>query len=196
MAGRGGLSGHLQRVLRYRRSVWETRLVDLKECLADLKKRHAAAKELYLFEPAATKRGESAGSRTEGRDFRKEMKVLLVLLAHPGYEIHTAIGKSSNQKTLDGSAHERLAFKMLSFKTSALKDDLTLIVALNHAFATYSPHFYAEIVGMAASLNVRGGGPIVILGTPQAYDGYFERLEREIRRQYQGQPTASVLSPH
>ena len=105
-------------------------------------------------------------------------------LAHPGYEIHTAIGKSSNKQALDGNAHERLAFKMLSFKTSALYDDLTLVVALNHAFATYAPHFFAEIVGMAAGMNARGGtgGSIVVLGTVQAYDAYFDKLEREVKR--------------
>ncbi len=110
---------------------------------------------------------------------------MVKLLEYPGYEIHTAIGKSSNQKRLDGNAHERLAFKMLSFKTSTLQDDLTLVVALNHAFAKFSPHFYGEIVGMAAGMNARGGGgAIVILGTPLAYDAYFKRIEREIRRQH------------
>jgi hypothetical protein len=158
--------------------------VDLEERLADLKARRAKAKTLYEFEPGPTKQGESAGSRTEGRNFRKEMQAIL---AHPGYEIHTAIGKSSKGTRLDGSAHERLAFKMLSFKTSALKDDLTLIVALNHAFATYSPHFYAEIVSVAAGMNARGGagGAVVVLGTRQAYDEYFDRLERETRRRHQ-----------
>lgn len=154
--------------------------MDLKTYLAELKTRRTEAKKLYAFEPDGTKKGESAGSRTEGRDFKREMGKHL---RHPGYEIHTAIGKSSNRQRLDGNAHERLAFKMLSFKTNPLQDDLTLVVALNHAFATYAPHFFGEIVSMASSMNARGGGggAVVVLGTPPAYDAYFDRLERAVK---------------
>jgi hypothetical protein len=125
---------------------------------------------VYKYEPAPIQKDTAAGHRChEGTAFRDNMQRLL---KRPDVEVVTAVGKSTNGIRLDGNAIERVSYKMLRFKTRAVQGK-TLVVAFNHAFASYDNTLIDELRAHAEYLNKLPGGRIVMLATPDEYLDYL-----------------------
>ena len=102
-----------------------------------------------------------------------------LLLVAPGYEVVTAVAKSSDGKKVDGSAtaQERIAYKMLRFKRDPLKRKKTFVVALNHAFEKYTNPVCMELNNQASYLNgVDNRGQIIVLSSKRDYEHYVAEV--------------------
>ena len=137
----------------------------------NLEERKNAVLALYKKELVPMAKGGSAGSRNEGKEFKEEMRKLL---ASPGFEIESAIGKSSDGKSLDGNAVERTSYKMLRFKKNPMRQKKMLVIAFNSAFESYSNPQIGELREQASYLNgLDDRAQILLLVSARDYKNYL-----------------------
>ena len=130
------------------------------------------ALELFNQIQGDTQEGVPAGGRDEGNDFREQMVAILEPTATT--EVTTTIGKSTGGVRIDGSAVDRLSYKLLRFARDPAKAGTEYVVAVNVAFSRYDSIYWTEIVAQAAWLNTQSaGGTIRILQTEDDYRQYI-----------------------
>lgn len=129
--------------------------------------------ELFRWEPAPSQAGANAGTRTEGVEFARKMRALLLPPGDTEIVVETALGKSSKGEKLDGNASERVSHKMLRFKRNPFLQDHLLVVAMNCAFQKYNNAQIVEIRDNASWLNgLDRRGQIIVLSTEKEYREY------------------------